>query len=480
MKYEIAKSFFLTPARLFMDRFRYAHKFVILGILFVAPLLTSTYLLVNEANEYAELHQRRLVGIQHIYNIRLLVHDIQRHRGVSAALLTGNTEFGEQGTALQGDIARDIAVIMDYYNNTYGKMSEITTDPRYTYIAQGFENVIFGWGEIKNNLDSFRTPEESYQAHAVYINDILSLIKDIGDISGLSTEEQIVNRYFAEMIVFTLPEAGEYIGKSRAYGLGIPQGGEITDEQKHQLAIFSALVREYIGKLNRESRIVFNEQPELEPILAPVIYESTVALRSLLDMYQKEFIGKQRREISSSAYWDVSTQAVDSVFNIHDTLIAMFAATTSTRVDEIVRERNIIIGLSAGALFLVVYLLVGFYMGVRRTLMIIQQTTDMMLRDGVYRGSIPVTTNDELGDIARSFNKVINALGSANNTLVRVNDNLSEGIAKKKKAEDELRVRSEEVDKFNRLMIGRELKMIELKEEILNLKETLREKGGES
>lgn len=480
MKHDTITSFLVTPARLFMDRFRYVYKFTILGIIFIVPLLVSAYLLVSDANNHAEIHRQQFIGVQHIYNIQLLLRDVQQHRGITATLIAGDAKFGDRRKVLQGDIAHDITVVKNYYDSTYGKMSEITEDARYEHIAEEFQNVIFGWDDIIDRLSSFQTPEESYRAHTVYVNNILSLIKDVGDISGLFTEEMLINRYLAEMSISTLPEMSEHIGESRAYGLSIPQREMITDAEKYQFTIFSSLIKKYIEDLDRESNIVFRERPEMESTLAPGIHESTIALSSLLDMYQKEFINKKEREISNDAYWDVSTKAVDSVLGISNTLITMFAVTTNTRVDEIVRERNIIIGLSSGALFLAIYFLVGFYMGVRHTLMTILQTTDTMLRDGVYRRPIPVITNDELGDIARSFNKIINALGSANSTLVRVNSNLSESIAKKKKAEEELRVRVEEVDKFNRLMIGRELKMIELKEEVLKLKEALGEKGGGS
>ena len=40
-----------------------------------------------------------------------------------------------------------------------------------------------------------------------------------------------------------------------------------------------------------------------------------------------------------------------------------------------------------------------------------------------------------------------------------------------KKKEEELQEKMEELEKFNRLAVGRELKMIELKEEIKKLKE---------
>lgn len=46
-------------------------------------------------------------------------------------------------------------------------------------------------------------------------------------------------------------------------------------------------------------------------------------------------------------------------------------------------------------------------------------------------------------------------------------------ISEQKRAEEELKARNEELERMNRLMIGRELRMVELKKEIKELKEKL-------
>lgn len=71
-----------------------------------------------------------------------------------------------------------------------------------------------------------------------------------------------------------------------------------------------------------------------------------------------------------------------------------------------------------------------------------------------------------MGEVASLFNRLAQA-------LTRSNMELKETLAKQLKTEEALEVRAVELEKFNRLMVGRELKMVELKKEIAELKEKL-------
>ncbi len=78
---------------------------------------------------------------------------------------------------------------------------------------------------------------------------------------------------------------------------------------------------------------------------------------------------------------------------------------------------------------------------------------------------IEVNSNDEIGDLASSFNKMAEDLESTTTS-----------IEKLQQAEEELQKTVKELEQFNNLAVGRELQMIELKKEIDVL---LREFGRE-
>ena len=132
----------------------------------------------------------------------------------------------------------------------------------------------------------------------------------------------------------------------------------------------------------------------------------------------------------------------------------------------------------------------------------------LRLAEGKLEDPIPVKGNDELADLAVSFNVMRvniqdreNALRSAhdeledrvkertaelsksNQQLEKIkgeleegNENLNKEISERKKAEEKQNKLIEDLEGINKIMTGRELKMIELKKEINNLNEELNRK----
>lgn len=102
------------------------------------------------------------------------------------------------------------------------------------------------------------------------------------------------------------------------------------------------------------------------------------------------------------------------------------------------------------------------------------------LGNGNYTTRINMSGNDELGQLAQAFNTMADKLENSHKELEeKVNTRtkeLSEGMEVEKSKADKAMTESEEIKRLNQVMIGRELKMSELKVEIESLKEQLARK----
>jgi nitrate/nitrite-specific signal transduction histidine kinase len=80
---------------------------------------------------------------------------------------------------------------------------------------------------------------------------------------------------------------------------------------------------------------------------------------------------------------------------------------------------------------------------------------------------VGTSATDEVGQLSRAFDRMTEEL--KNITVSR--EELKKEVAERTRAEEQLKASNEELQRMNKLMIGRELRMVELKKEIGTLKE---------
>jgi len=89
------------------------------------------------------------------------------------------------------------------------------------------------------------------------------------------------------------------------------------------------------------------------------------------------------------------------------------------------------------------------------------------VQKGVLDTKIDIKTNDEIGEIAHVFNNMTEDLEKSRKTLEEYSKTLEQKVQERT---GELNSKVEELQRMNTIMVGRELKMIELKKEIEELK----------
>jgi len=108
------------------------------------------------------------------------------------------------------------------------------------------------------------------------------------------------------------------------------------------------------------------------------------------------------------------------------------------------------IGITAASYLLILYFFIGFYLLTARTVRTFEDIAAQLVSGKT--AMIPTLSRDELGEAGKSFNVVGQELIASNNEIQR---------------------KADELERMNKLMVGRELKMIELKNEIATLKKAI-------
>ena len=89
-----------------------------------------------------------------------------------------------------------------------------------------------------------------------------------------------------------------------------------------------------------------------------------------------------------------------------------------------------------------------------------------MIGKGDMNHKIKVKSNDEITELATAFNKMTNDLTKSKKDLQKYNQKLEKSVQERTK---ELQSKMKELERFNRIMVDREIKMIDLKKKIKEL-----------
>lgn len=104
------------------------------------------------------------------------------------------------------------------------------------------------------------------------------------------------------------------------------------------------------------------------------------------------------------------------------------------------------------------------FLRLTKEMSVINETDDISKR-------VIVDSDDEVGDLAVSLNNLLDDLSVSQ-------EREKDSIRQEKIALEKTKDQAEETEKLNKLMMGRELKMVELKEEIRQLQDKLKENSG--
>jgi len=93
------------------------------------------------------------------------------------------------------------------------------------------------------------------------------------------------------------------------------------------------------------------------------------------------------------------------------------------------------------------------------------------LSKGNFAIQADVTSNDEIGQLASSFNKMVFDLKQSRKQLIESQGELEKTVLKRT---SELQQKIDELEKYKKLTVGREMKMVELKNRMAELEEKLK------
>jgi diguanylate cyclase (GGDEF)-like protein len=383
------------PGAALIGRLRYAHKFMVVGLVLLVPLgsVAAAYVQLQQAQSAFSAKER--LGVVYMAPlVELTAWTVQARHLAVASGESGDPAVLEQQAAQVDDIDRRIGPAL----GTAG-----------------------GWPAARLLLAAAQrttgSAADRYAAYNASIDALLALIVRVGDESNLTLDPDLDTYYLMDTLQFRLPvlldEAGR--GVDMATLVSVQPASTGTDAlielglANGVLAATQAAISHAVATiaLNTADRDVRRETVTN----AARLTAATSVLTQTLTTSVKD------RQVST-----VRADAADPV----RAAAAGFAAQAATSLDRLLRTRidglsvraqrvELISGLAA---LLAAYLFAGFYLSVTRPIRRIVATLHAVA-DGDLTRRVSVDTHDELSFVARALNDTVATTEVATNRLAR-------------------------------------------------------------
>lgn len=373
-------------------------KIALFSSIITLPLVVTMYLLIDDINYWTAFVNKEIAGVRHNSFLRKLVEDLQQHRGLSSAYLSGDVNFKERLDKKTADIRNKLNKVKDieaFYRS----------HPHILVLWSKIENKTF---ILANEVYDLST-EESFARHTEIISDLLFLMLEIGNVTNLVLDPHAESFYLISSLLKSLPALTEYIGQSRAISTAATVKRALSVDDKIRLSVLSAQINSSLANATRTLQYGFTSA-----------FSSTSAVKNdYIDMIEKvsvyntllneQIIKAKSLEIDTGIFYTIATDAISKVFAVYDMSESVLLNLLQERLHHYELKKILAFGAAMTIFALLLYGVAGFYLFLSRTVTTLAMVAHNMAIGNMTQ-AIDIKAKDELGDVVKAFNTVANAL----------------------------------------------------------------------
>jgi signal transduction histidine kinase/DNA-binding response OmpR family regulator len=412
---------FFRPATQLMGRLKYPQKFSLIGLLLLIPLIVVMMQFLSKINEDIDFSAKERVGL--VYNAPLveLLRHIQHHSTLSTALLGGEQAF----RALVMEAQIDVQAAIDAVDAADTRLNvTLLTNEQWGVVKAN-------WQALRSGMEEF-SPERNAALHDALMTEILRLITIVGNNSNLILDPDIDTYYLMDTVITKIPLNSLYQSQISSYAMDVVIEREINPQDRAQMTLWSGLIQS-TWNTNREGfSFAYEFNPALESRLNAAVQRNDQRITSFLEMISQEFITRGASsslantiniglvQIEPETFSAEVEALIDEGYALYNAASVELDALLASRIERFEVRRVVVIVITLIALATTLYLFVGFYLAVQKTIRSLDQASQRMIK-GANNAAFQIEARDELAQVALAFNNIATELMLARDQAMEAN-----------------------------------------------------------
>ncbi len=344
------------PAVFLISKLSLLQGFLVVGFLFTLSFSVWLFLIVSDINRNIATTYSEQAGLRYISTTQRLLEDLQQHRGLTGAYLSGYK-----------NLEKELAYKRSEINGDFSNLERVAAEFEIRF-KTGFElayvnDVKNEWLELERMVDDRSlTVELSFEKHTHLIQDILLLLAQIKDTSRLTIDAHTDSLHLVDTIVNRIPVISENMGQARVAGLTMQRNKIISQSDRQVFLSTSIIANANMNEIQRGMQTAFKGNMRLREQLEAPLEDVSSKVGLFSEIVDKRFVNAETNTIERLEYYTTITRLLDNVFMFNDTATASLGNLLQDRVSALKIERNIYL-FSFGVIFVfVLYFLAGLYL----------------------------------------------------------------------------------------------------------------------
>jgi serine phosphatase RsbU (regulator of sigma subunit) len=426
-----------NPAVALMARLSYPKKIQMVGLVAgVAILLLTGQLFFSLAGQIERASLER-TGLALVQPIRQIVEPLQQHRGLQNAWASGDEDYRAAHASVLEPALRQRAAEVDA---AFGRAETIlrerlpalADDPRWLAARRGWENI---------RADAAPAPASVLERHNAALAALDGVVSAAADATHLSVDPYVGTFYLAQLVVRQLPAIIEQSSKIRDIGAGVYASRQLDRDDKFLLISLNTMAG---SGLNDAQGVVDGKvlatMPSLREALAQDAgrfagiaesvdtFTSLKLLGRLFDSPPEAFFAGMTyadaealdrfrvtpRDLSLDSGQRIAAGPIGQLYGALDRYTAVLDGTIEERLWRLRQQLALNLLVAFAALVVVIYMLYLMYVAfpIRKLIVATEQVAA-----GQLDTRLEIERNDEIGQLARAFNSMTEAVRYTQNNL---------------------------------------------------------------
>ncbi|MEZ0373339.1 MAG: methyl-accepting chemotaxis protein [Candidatus Sericytochromatia bacterium] len=404
---------------------------------FVVPIAILINLLITTSNVNIDFGQKEIYGDDYLKALRKIHEPLL----IEKSLLQRNKIAGERNSldSVQASIDAGFKALEDAEKNN-GKAHGFAESGD---LISAFKK---HWDEAKGELAGM--PAAKAMKTVDDLNtEFRTLFAHIGDKSNLILDPDLDTYYLMDAELLQVPSGGDNINKLQLLTEQMLAKHQVSEDEQIQLAVLSSAVATDVSDVRGDYDVAYREAPNfnkdagLKDSIEPGWQAANKATQAYLAFVDRHLLKVKAGSVSGSMSQsaNLAQAAYQKWFSMFDSLVVAEDKDITIRVNKLVGQRNFNLIWSSAVTLAVALLGVFVVLGIIRNINRVKEAAQAVT-EGNLDAQAEVNTSDELGELAHSFNAMV----------------------------ESIRTSTQEIDEARKLSEGESLRLQSLFEEITN------------